>query len=65
MPKLKTADPVWATIMVRDFEKIKEILRGTNPDSYPAIANAAEIIADIVDVYIGENLENFKEPTDY
>ena len=51
--------------MCRDFEEIKNILRETNPDSYPAINRAALKIAEIVDVYIGEGLENFKEPTDY
>ena len=61
----KTPSPVWADIMCRDFEKIKEILRETNPDSYPAIDRAAKKIAEIVDVYIGEGLENFNEPTDY
>ena len=57
----KTPSPVWADIMCRDFETIKEILRETNPDSYPAIERAAKEIAEIVDVYIGEGLEEYEE----
>ena len=62
MPKIPS--PVWADIMHRDINKIQDILRGTNPDSYPSIANAAELIAEIVDVYIGENLEGKYYPDD-
>ena len=65
LDKLVHASPVWVDFMCRDFEEIKNILRETNPDSYPAINRAALKIAEIVDVYIGEGLENFKEPTDY
>ena len=65
LDKLVRASPVWADMLCRDVEKIKHILRETNPDSYPAINRSALKIAEIVDVHIGEDLENFKEPTDY
>ena len=63
--KLATASPVWADIMARDFEKIQWIIRETDPGLMADINKSLEKIADIVDVYIGEGLENFKEPTDY
>ena len=55
--KLATASPVWADIMARDFEKIQWIIRETDPGLMADINKSLEKIADIVDVYIGENLE--------
>ena len=53
----KSSSPVWANIMHRDMNKIQEILRATDPEDQDSIKNAAEAVAEIVDVYIGEGLE--------
>ena len=62
MPKIPS--PVWADIMHRDMNKIQEILRATDPEDMDSIKNAAEAVAEIVDVYIGEGLEGKYFPDD-
>lgn len=62
LDKLVHASPVWANMMCRDFEQIKEILRSTDPEDLESIKKSAEAVAEIVDVYIGEGLDDWINP---